>query len=175
MLGIGAFVLRLHYLLRPQRKRVMPGLYMIGALGLAQIGAILVVVWAVAYPFIAWAHTWNFIGLDTFITKCARATAVPDSCSFAAEFGYLVDAIITTNFFALLALASHSTWSCFPDTQVQSDMHWDAQQMHRGREGGKMHNSVVRVCTVDPGADLETSPLVYSMTALLIEVLDLNY
>jgi hypothetical protein len=106
LLALGAFVLRLHYWMRPIRKRVMPGLYMIGALGLAQTGAILVVIWALSYPFIAWTHGWSFIGLGEFITKCARTSAVPQSCSFGSQFGYLVDAIVTMNGFALLLLAA---------------------------------------------------------------------
>jgi len=37
---LGAFALRLHYLMRPVRKRTMGPLYMVGTRGLAQIGAI---------------------------------------------------------------------------------------------------------------------------------------
>lgn len=105
LLALGALLLRLHYLMRPIRKRVMPGLYMIGALGLAQTGAIFLLLWAAAYPLVAWAHTWDFIGLSAFMTKCARPSDVPGSCSFGSEFGYLVDAIITSSFFGALVLA----------------------------------------------------------------------
>jgi hypothetical protein len=103
-LALGAFGLRLHYLMRPVRKSTMAGLYAIGALGLAQIGAILILAWLLVYPAIAWIHSWSFIGLGTFLTVCTRTTAIPASCSFSADAGYLIDAIVTTNFFiAMLA------------------------------------------------------------------------
>lgn len=101
-LTLGAFALRLHYLMRPVRKRTMSRLYLIGALGLAQMGAIFLLVWFLVYPAITWMHSWTFIGLGDYLTVCARKTAVPASCSFSAQFGYLVDAIITTTFFFAL-------------------------------------------------------------------------
>ncbi len=105
MLILGAFALRLHYLMRPVRKRTMGALYMIGALGLAQIGAILVLFGIVAYPLINWMHYWSFIGLGDYFTICARQIAIPQSCAFSPQAGYLIDAIVSTNFFAVLALA----------------------------------------------------------------------
>lgn len=104
-LVLGAFALRLHYLMRPVRKRTMAGLYAIGSLGLAQIGAILVLFSLLAYPLIAWIHSWSFIGLGDFLTICARQTAIPASCSFSPQAGYLVDAIVSVNFFIVLAAA----------------------------------------------------------------------
>ncbi len=101
-MAFGAFALRMHYLMRPVRKRTMAGLYAIGALGLAQFGAVLILLWLVAYPLIALIHPWTFIGLGKYLTNCARETAVPVSCSFSQDAGYLFDAIITTNFFVLL-------------------------------------------------------------------------
>jgi hypothetical protein len=91
--------------MRPVRKRTMNSLYMIGALGLAQIGAILVLFGIVAYPLINWMHYWSFIGLGDYFTICARQIAIPQSCSFSPQAGYLIDAIVSTNFFAVLALA----------------------------------------------------------------------
>ncbi len=55
-LTVGAFALRLHYLMRPVRKRTMSGLYLFGALGLAQIGVITLLAWFAIYPLIAWIH-----------------------------------------------------------------------------------------------------------------------
>jgi hypothetical protein len=104
-LALGAFALRLHYLMRPVRKSTMPGLYMIGALGLAQIGVILILAWFLVYPAIDWIHSWTFIGLGTFLTVCTRATAIPATCSFSSDAGYLIDAIVTTNFFIVLLAA----------------------------------------------------------------------
>jgi hypothetical protein len=104
-LALGAFALRLHYLMRPVRKSTMPGLYAIGALGLAQIGAILIVAWFLVYPAIDWIHSWTFIGLGTFLTVCTRAAAIPATCSFSSDAGYLIDAIVTTNFFIVLLAA----------------------------------------------------------------------
>lgn len=105
LFATGAFALRLHYLMRPVRKRTMSALYAVGALGLAQTGAIFLLVWLLVYPAIAWIHSWSFIGLGTFLTVCARSTAVPASCAFSQDAGYLIDAIVTTNFFALLLAA----------------------------------------------------------------------
>jgi hypothetical protein len=104
-LTLGAFALRLHYLMRPVRKRTMPALYAIGALGLAQLGAIFLLVWLLLYPAVYWIHTWTFIGLGEYLTVCAKVAEIPGSCSFSEQAGYIVDAIITTNFFALLMAA----------------------------------------------------------------------
>jgi len=104
-LAMGALLLRLHYLMRPMRKKAMPALYAVGALGLAQTGAIFLVVWFVLYPLVAWMHTWTFIGLNDYFLICARKTAIPASCSFSPQAGYLIDAIVTTNFFALMLAA----------------------------------------------------------------------
>jgi hypothetical protein len=102
-LTLGAFALRLHYLMRPVRKRTMPALYAIGALGLAQIGAIFLLIWAFVYPVIYWMHTWTFIGLNDYLTVCAKKSDIPASCTFSPQAGYIVTAIITMNFFILLA------------------------------------------------------------------------
>ncbi len=103
----GAFALRLHYLMRPVRKRTMSILYAIGALGLAQLGVILLIAWFVVYPLMAWMHTWVIggVGLGDYLTVCARKAFVPGSCSFSQQGGYIVDAILTTNFFVLLLAA----------------------------------------------------------------------
>jgi hypothetical protein len=104
-LTLGAFALRLHYLMRPVRKRTMSILYAVGALGLAQTGAIFLLAWFLIYPLIAWMHSWTFIGLGDFLTICARKSAIPASCAFSPDFGYLVDAIVTMNFFVVLMAA----------------------------------------------------------------------
>src|SRR6266567_1288151 len=104
-LTLGAFALRLHYLMRPVRKRTMSPLYAFGALGLAQTGAILLLVWLLLYPLVTWMHSWTFIGLGDYLTLCAKKSAVPQSCAFMPQAGYIIDAVITTNFFILLMAA----------------------------------------------------------------------
>jgi hypothetical protein len=104
-LVLGAFALRLHYLMRPVRKRTMGGLYMIGALGLAQIGAILVLFFLFVYPLIDFIQSISFIGLGSYLTICARQVAIPASCSFSPQAGYIIDAIVSVNFFIVLAAA----------------------------------------------------------------------
>jgi hypothetical protein len=101
---LGAFTLRFHYLLRPVRKRTMSGLYVVG-INLAQVGAVFLLVWFVIYPLMAWMHSWSFIGLGSYLTLCARQTAIPASCSFSQQAGYIIDAVVTTNFFILLMAA----------------------------------------------------------------------
>ena len=101
---LGAFALRFHYLLRPVRKRTMSGLYLVG-INLAQLGVIFLLVWFLIYPAIAWIHSWTFIGLGTYLTLCGRATAVPQSCAFSQQAGYIIDAFVTTNFFVLFMAA----------------------------------------------------------------------
>ncbi len=105
LLALAAFALRLHYLLRPVRKRVMAPLYMVGALGLAQTGAIFIVLWLIAYPLLALIHPWTFIGLGNFLTVCSRETAIPASCSFSQDAGYIVDTIVTMGFFTAVIAA----------------------------------------------------------------------
>jgi hypothetical protein len=104
ILASGAFMLRLHYLMRPIRKKTMAPLYAIGALGLAQTGAIFIVLWIVAYPLLALIHPWQFIGLGHYLTVCTT-TEVPASCTYSQDAGYIMATIITTNFFVALIAA----------------------------------------------------------------------
>ena len=108
ILALGAFMLRLHYLMRPIRKRTMSVLYAFGALGLAQTGALFIVLWIVAYPLLALIHPWQFIGLGHFLTVCT-STAVPASCSYSQDAGYIIDAVVTMNFF-LATVAAIWAW-----------------------------------------------------------------
>jgi len=103
-LALGAFALRLHYLMRPARKRTMNILYIVG-ISLAQVGVVFLLVWLLVYPVVAWIHTWSFIGLGDYLTLCAKKTVIPGSCAFTQQAGYIVDAAITTNTFALLMAA----------------------------------------------------------------------
>ncbi len=104
-LAAGAFALRLHYLMRPARKRTMAPLYAIGALGMAQTGVICLLVWFLLYPIIAWIHNWSFIGLGSYLTLCAKISSVPQSCFFSQQGGYIVDTLITGGTFTLLLAA----------------------------------------------------------------------
>ncbi len=99
---IGAFALRLHYLMRPTRKTTMNGLYMVGV-NLLPIGVICIVAWVVIYPFMAWFQAIPAFG--PFFILCARKSAIPLSCSFSQEGGDLIGAIVTTSGFGALAAA----------------------------------------------------------------------
>ncbi|HEY6541637.1 MAG TPA: hypothetical protein VIZ18_11890, partial [Ktedonobacteraceae bacterium] len=101
---LGAFALRLHYLMRPVRKRTMSGLYMIG-INLAQFGVIFLVGWFVLYPLIDWIHSWTFVGLGKYLTLCGKLSAIPQSCVFSQQGGYIIDTVITGAFFTLLMAA----------------------------------------------------------------------
>jgi len=101
---LGAFALRLHYLMRPVRKRTMSGLYIIG-INLAQFGVIFLLGWIVLYPLIDWIHSWTFIGLGKYLTICGKPSAIPQSCAFSQQGGYIIDTIVTTGFFVLLMAA----------------------------------------------------------------------
>ncbi len=105
---LGAFALRFHYLLRPVRKRTMSGLYVVG-INLAQLGVIFLLAWFLVYPAIAWIHTWTFVGLGTYLTICGKASAVPQSCSFSQQAGYIINAAVTTGFFVLM-MAGIAVW-----------------------------------------------------------------
>jgi hypothetical protein len=99
---LGAFALRLHYLMRPTRKNTMGGLYMVGV-NLAPIGALCLVIWFALYPFIGWLH--GLPGLGPYFTVCARISAIPQSCGFAQAGGDLIGSILTVNGFAILMAA----------------------------------------------------------------------
>lgn len=99
-LTMAAFALRLHYLMRPVRQRTMPSLYAVGALGLGQTGGICLVLAVALYPLIGGLHFVPILG--PYFTLCARQSAIPATCTFAQQGGYLVDAIVTTNAFAIL-------------------------------------------------------------------------
>jgi hypothetical protein len=102
---LGAFALRLHYLMRPVRKRTMGPLYMVGSLGLAQIGAICLLAFLFVYPLIDWMHTWTFLGLGSYFTICSKANAIPASCFFAPQAGYIMDTVISGASFTILMAA----------------------------------------------------------------------
>jgi hypothetical protein len=108
IMAIWAFALRLHYLMRPIRKKTMSVLYAVGAIGLAQTGVLFIVLWIVAYPLLALIHPWEFIGLGKYLTVCA-ATEVPASCSYSQDAGYIMATIITSNFF-LAVMAAIWAW-----------------------------------------------------------------
>ena len=103
-LALGAFALRLHYLMRPARKRTMNILYIVG-INLAQVGVVFLLAWLLVYPVVAWIHTWSFIGLGDYLTLCAKKTVIPGSCAFTQQAGYIVDAAITTSTFVVLMAA----------------------------------------------------------------------
>ena len=105
---LGAFALRFHYLLRPVRKRTMSGLYLVG-IGLAQVGVIFLLAWFLVYPAIAWIHSWTFLALGNYLTICGKSSAVPQSCSFSQQSGYIINAFVTTNFF-ILFMAAIAVW-----------------------------------------------------------------
>lgn len=105
---LGAFALRLHYLMRPVRKRTMSGLYMIG-INLAQFGAIFLLAWAVMYPLMYWMHSWTFLGLGDYLTLCAKKSAVPQSCAFSQQAGYITTTLIEGGSFTLL-MAAIAVW-----------------------------------------------------------------
>lgn len=102
ILLLGAFALRLHYLMRPTRKTTMKGLYAVGV-NLAPIGAICLLAWFAIYPFIGWLH--SVPGLGDFFVICARKSAVPQSCAFGQAGGDLIGSILTTNGFIVLMAA----------------------------------------------------------------------
>jgi hypothetical protein len=50
-------------------------------------------------------HSWTFVGLGKYLTVCAKLSAIPQSCSFSQQGGYIIDTVITTAFFVLLMAA----------------------------------------------------------------------
>jgi hypothetical protein len=105
---LGAFALRLHYLMRPVRKRVMAPFYAVGV-NLLPFGLAFLLLWFFLYPLLAWIHSWSLAGLGDWLTVCARKSVVPGSCTFSQQAGYIVDAFLTMNFFVLL-LAAVRVW-----------------------------------------------------------------
>ncbi len=101
---LGAFALRLHYLMRPVRKRTMSGLYIIG-INLAQFGVLFLAGWLLLFPLIAWIHSWTFLGLGKYLTLCGKLSDIPQSCAFSQQGGYIIDTVITGGFFTLLMAA----------------------------------------------------------------------
>lgn len=99
---LGAFALRLHYLMRPVRKNTMKGLYAVGV-NLAPIGMLCLVAWAGIYPFTYWLHYLPALG--PFFTDCARKANIPLSCAYTQEGGDLVGAIVTMGNFTLMIAA----------------------------------------------------------------------
>lgn len=99
---LGAFALRLHYLMRPNRKNTMKALYGVG-FNLAPIGVICLVAWFAIYPLTYLLYYLPALG--PFFIDCARKTAIPLSCSYTQEGGDLVGAIVTGGNFAILMAA----------------------------------------------------------------------
>src|ERR1700686_5754996 len=86
----------------------MSGLYIIGIF-LAQFGAIFLAAWFFIYPLVDLIHSWTFIGLGDYLTLCGKLTAIPQSCSFSAQAGYIMDTVVTSTFFFLL-IAAIAVW-----------------------------------------------------------------
>lgn len=99
--ALGAFALRLHYLMRPIRNRAMSGLYLV-AVNLAQVGVIFLLAWFLVYPVITWIHSWTLVGLGDYLTLCGKISDIPQSCAFSQQGGYIIDGFVTFNFFILL-------------------------------------------------------------------------
>src|SRR5258708_28237029 len=51
--------------------------------------------------------TFRWVG--DYLTVCGKKSAIPQTCAFSAQAGYIIDAAVTTNSFALL-LASVWVW-----------------------------------------------------------------
>jgi hypothetical protein len=120
VMALWAFALRLHYLMRPIRKKTMSVLYAVGAIGLAQTGAIFIVLWIVAYPLLALIHPWTFIGLGHYLTVCAT-TEVPASCSYSQDAGYIMATLVTSNLF-LAVMAAVWAWKSHRNLVVISSV-----------------------------------------------------
>jgi hypothetical protein len=101
---LGAFALRLHYLMRPVRKRVMAPFYAVGV-NLLPFGIAFLLLWFFLYPLLAWIHSWSLVGLGDWLTVCSKKSVVPGSCTFSQQAGYIVDAFLTMNFFVVLMAA----------------------------------------------------------------------
>ncbi len=99
---IGAFALRLHYLMRPVRKNTMNALYAVGV-NLAPVGVVCLIAWFVVYPFLDWLHYLPALG--PFFTLCARVSDVPQSCAFTQQGGELIGSILSVNGFVVLMAA----------------------------------------------------------------------
>ena len=50
-------------------------------------------------------HSWTLIGLGDYLTICAKKSAVPQSCAFSPQAGYIIDTVISGNSFLLLMAA----------------------------------------------------------------------
>jgi hypothetical protein len=100
---LGAFALRLHYLMRPVRKNTMKVLYAVGV-NLAPIGALCLAVWFVIYPFTYWLHSLPALG--PYFIVCARKSAIPLSCAYSQEGGDLIGTILALNGFIILMAAA---------------------------------------------------------------------
>jgi hypothetical protein len=120
IMALWAFALRLHYLMRPIRKKTMSVLYAVGAIGLAQTGALFIVLWIVAYPLLALIHPWTFIGLGHYLTVCAT-TEIPASCSYSQDAGYIMATIVTSNLF-LAVMAAVWAWKSHRNLVVISSV-----------------------------------------------------
>jgi len=84
------------------RRRYMPGLYLISVLGFIGLGVACLAAWLVVYPIAYGVHLVD--SQDVFVV-CAEKTLVPGSCTFTPFLGYIIDGVVTGGFFVLGLIA----------------------------------------------------------------------
>jgi hypothetical protein len=84
------------------RRHYMPGLYLVSALGFLALGAVCLVAWFVIYPLVYGVH---LLDSQELFVLCSQKTLIPGSCTFTPFLGYIIDGVVTGNFFVLGLMA----------------------------------------------------------------------
>jgi hypothetical protein len=84
------------------RRRYMPGLYLISVLGFVALGVVCLVAWIAVYPVVYGIH---LVDTQDLFVVCAQKTQIPASCTFTPYLGYIIDGVVTGNFFVLGLMA----------------------------------------------------------------------
>ncbi|HKD77088.1 MAG TPA: hypothetical protein VKB76_16400, partial [Ktedonobacterales bacterium] len=96
------------------RQRFMPANYLHAVNLLASIAIPLLVLFVVLYPLVYWLAVPSGIVLSqNYFVQCAVKTNIPGSCTFTANMGYIVAAIVSSQFFVFI-LAAGYLWNRNP-------------------------------------------------------------
>ncbi len=96
------------------RQRFMPANYLHAVQLLASIAVPLLVMFVILYPLVYWLEVPSgIVPSQNYFVHCAVKTNIPGSCNFTANIGYIIAAIVSSQFFVFI-LAAGYLWNRKP-------------------------------------------------------------
>jgi hypothetical protein len=87
------------------RQRFMPSMYLHGVMLLGNVAVPLLGIFVVLYPVVNWMYSTHFMG--DYWVQCAIKTAIPDSCTFTPDIGYIIAGLVAGMLFTFMIAAGY--------------------------------------------------------------------